>query len=231
MIEEFAKLIPESIKNLSGAVFYSGRNAFQGKKDLYIIGLNPGGADILHKDATVSRHTETILSMANPDWSEYKDEIWGGTKPGVYGLQPRILHLLRILNLSPSEIPASNVCFVRSPREINISDNLDEYCELCWPFHEKVINELGIKVILCFGKSAGSFIRKKLKTNKLIDEFVEKNDRRWSSQVFENNTGQIVIIATHPSIADWTNPNSDPSHLVKKYLAKSQEKICILHKL
>lgn len=217
MIEKFVEYIPNELKNLSGAVFYSGRTAFQGKKDLYIIGLNPGGSDILHKDATLSRHTETILAK-NPDWSEYKDEIWGGYKPGSYGLQPRILHLLKSLNLSPHEVPASNVCFVRSQRERNISDKLYEYAALCWPFHERVINELEIKVILCFGKSAGTFVRKKLQANKLIDEFIEKNDRKWSSQVFENTKNQIVIVATHPSIADWTNPATDPSGLVKKYL-------------
>jgi hypothetical protein len=224
MIEKFAEFIPPELKHLSGAVFYSGRNAFQGKKDLYIIGLNPGGSDILHKDATVTRHTETILAMGNPDWSEYKDEIWSGNKPGAYGLQPRILHLLKSLNLSPYEVPASNVCFVRSQRERNISDKLYEYAELSWPFHEKVVYELGIKAILCFGLSAGSFVRKKLKANKLIDEFVEINNRRWSSQVYENNYGQIVIVATHPSIADWTNPLTDPSELVKKQLIRIKDK-------
>lgn len=44
------------------------------------------------------------------------------------------------------------------------------------------------------------------------------DNRNWKSRVFKNKKGQIVISATHPSIADWTNPNTDPSHLVKKYL-------------
>ena len=224
MIEKFAEYIPNELKNLSGAVFYSGRNAFQGKKDLYIIGINPGGSDILHKDATVSRHTETILAMANPDWSEYKDEIWGGNKPGAYGLQPRILHLLKILNLSPHAVPASNVCFVRSQRERNISDKLFEYAELCWPFHEKVIDELEIKAILCFGKTAGNFVKKKLQADELLDEFIEKNNRKWRTQVFKNNKYQIVIVSTHPSIADWTNPSTDPSELVKKYLTHIKDR-------
>ena len=58
----------------------------------------------------------------------------------------------------------------------------------------------------------------KIQANKLIDEFIEKNDRRWRSQVFENKEGQIIIVATNPSIADWTNPQKVPSQLAKKYL-------------
>jgi len=46
----------------------------------------------------------------------------------------------------------------------------------------------------------------KIQANKLIDEFIEKNDRRWRSQVFENKEDQIIIVATNPSLADWTNP-------------------------
>ena len=42
MIEEFAGLIPEALLEVSGKAFYSGRDAFGGAADLYIIGLNPG---------------------------------------------------------------------------------------------------------------------------------------------------------------------------------------------
>jgi hypothetical protein len=223
MLEEFAQLIPDSLKDLSGIVFYSGRNAFKGKKDLYIIGLNPGGSAELQRDETIARHTKTTLANINHDWSEYKDEIWRSNKPGAYGLQPRILHLLGVLKLSPYHVPASNICFVRSSREKMISDKLYAYSELCWAFHQKVIDELEVKIILCFGKSAGSIVRRKLQANDFIDEFVETNNRKWSTQVFKSAKGQIVIVATHPSIADWTEPNTDPSQLVKKYLTMVRE--------
>jgi hypothetical protein len=217
MIEEFAKLIPAELKDLSGAVFYSGRNAFQGKKVLYIIGLNPGGSEEKQKDSTIFWHTEETLTKKSADWSEYTDEFWGGPLRGGSGLQPRIRHLLNKLNLSPNEVPASNICFVRSSREKMISDKLSYYTELCWPFHEKVINDLEIKVILCFGKRAGSIVRNKIHANIYMDHFVEQNNRKWETQVYKNTKGQIVIVATHPSIADWTNPKTDPSEVVKKY--------------
>jgi len=58
----------------------------------------------------------------------------------------------------------------------------------------------------------------KIHANKLIDEFIEKNDRRWRSEVFENKEGQIIFDVTNPGIADWTNAQKVASQLAKKYL-------------
>ncbi len=217
---EFVKLLPHSLMNVSGSAFYSGRNAFIGKKDIYILGLNPGGSPIKQKEETLSWHTSMVLKNLNPNWSEYKDESWDEHSPGTFGLQPRVLHMLRVLELSPYEVPASNICFVRSKREKAISKDLRSLSDLCWPFHQKVIESLHIKLILCFGRRSGDYVRVRLGADRLIDEFVEVNERKWSSQVFENDYGLIVISATHPSIADWTRPETDPSVLVKKYLKR-----------
>jgi uracil-DNA glycosylase family 4 len=215
---EYVKLLPISLMNVSGSAFYSGRNAFIGQKNLYILGLNPGGSPIEQKEETLSWHTSKVLKNSNPNWSEYKDESWNGHYPGTYGLQPRVLHMLSVLGLSPYDVPASNICFVRSNREETISQELNSYAEMCWPFHQKVIQNLRIKVILCFGKRAGDFVRYKLKANRVIDEFVEVNARKWRSQAFKSTDNLIVITATHPSIADWTRPETDPSGLVKKFV-------------
>jgi len=220
IMTEFIDLIPKSLMNLSGSVFYSGKNAFQGQKDLYILGLNPGGSPIEQKEETLAWHTSKVLENSNPNWSEYKDESWNGHFPGTYGLQPRVLHMLSVLQLSPYDVPASNICFVRSNREKTITKELNSFAEMCWPFHQKVIQNLHIKVILCFGKRAGDFVRYKIKANRFIDEFVEVNERKWRSQAFKSPYDLIVITATHPSIADWTKPETDPSALVKKYLKK-----------
>lgn len=218
MIEHFSKFIPKELREKSGSVFYSGRNAFTGKKQLYILGLNPGGSDITQKSETIKWHTDNILRNINPFFSEYKDGVWNGKKAGKSGLQPRVLHLLNNLELNPYEVPASNVCFVRSPREINIASKINDYIDLCWTFHKNVIDHLEIKTILCFGKTAGKHIKNKIGANNLIDEFTEKNNRKWKTQVYKNNTEQFVIVATHPSIADWTNEKTDISKLVKKYI-------------
>lgn|SRR5690606_7771999 len=218
MIEYFAKFVPDELMGKSGSVFYSGRKAFSGKKQLYILGLNPGGSEIRQRNETIKWHTENILNNENPDFSEYKDGIWRGRKGGTYSLQPRVLHLLKKLNLDPYEVPASNVCFVRSPRESNIADEIEDYMDSCWSFHQNVIDQLEIQTILCLGKTAGKYTRLKIGADDLIDEFVEKNNRKWKSQVYKNDKNKIVIVATHPSIADWTNEKTDISELVKKYI-------------
>ena len=219
MIEEFAKLIPAGLNNLSGSVFYSGRNAFQGKKSLYVLGLNPGGDVIAQRNQTVAWHTNGVLKQKPDCWSEYKDQSWNGHPPGTYGLQPRVLHLFNVLGAEPCEVPSSNVCFVRSPLAINIAHQFNDYAEQCWPFHQKVINDLEVQVILCFGKVAGEFVRNMLMAHDKSEyEFIEQNDRKWRTQAFKNKNGLVVIVATHPSRANWKNPKTDPSSFIQSYL-------------
>lgn len=218
MIEKFAKLIPEDLREISGSVFFSGINAFNGKKKLYMLGINPGGNLEMHKNETIKWHTEKVLHENSPNWSAYKDESWKGYISGTQGLQPRILHLLKQLELSAYETPASNLVFVRSSREQDIKTLYNKYAEKCWSFHKRVIKDLHITTILCFGKTPGYFVRRKLKANYLIDEFVENNNRKWKTQVFKNDNNEKVIIATHPSYADWTNIETDPSLMIKKYI-------------
>ena len=218
MIEKFAEIIPKDLREYSGSVFYSGRNAFRGTKKLYLLGINPGGNTEKQKSETIKWHTEKVLSEMSPNWSAYKDESWRGFAPGTHGLQPRILHLLVKLELSAYDTPASNVVFVRSSREQDIKDLYNDYAEKCWLFHKIIIKDLSIKTILCFGKTPGNFVKKKLNANVFIDEFIENNNRKWKTQVFKNENDLIVIIATHPSIADWTNIKTDPSLMIRKYI-------------
>ncbi len=219
MIEQFIKLIPDSLNSRSGSVFYSGRDAFDGSKDLYILGVNPGGSPNGREDESVKWHTEKVLSEPN-NWSAYRDESWLGSLPGTRGMQPRVLHLFSKIDCSAGTVPASNIVFVRSSREVNLEGNMQEMAELCWPFHDSVINELSPKVILCFGQTAGNFICRKLAAYQQIDEFVEQNNRRWCSRTFANNRGLKVVVATHPSIANWVNPVTDPTVLVERALRR-----------
>ena len=221
MIERFVEKIPSNLKKRSGSVFYSGVDAFTGNKDLYILGLNPGGSPEEQSDETVDSSIQHIMENETNNWSAYRDQSWQGAKPGTWKMQPRVLHLLDNLNLNPGEVPSSNVIFVRSARESNISNEVSDLIEQCWPFHSAVIEELAPKAILCFGKTAGQHLKKKLGANKLIDEFVETNNRKWKSQTFINNDGVKVIVATHPSIADWTAPDTDPSNMIRRVIASN----------
>lgn len=221
-IENFAELVPKELLNQSGSVFYSSRDAFSGHKAIYILGHNPGGDPAKQKTETVGWHVSKVLKK--PDrWSEYRDERWGGACPGRKVMQLRILHLLKKLGLEPGEVPSSNVVFVRSNRGSGITNRFDDLAEKCWTFHKAVIQDLAPRVILCLGGVAGKFVKGKVCTSKLVDCFVEKNNRGWKSECFVNpadSGAPKVIVATHPSVADWKKPATDPSDLVARALGK-----------
>ena len=101
-----------------------------------------------------------------------------------------------------------------SPRGV-IRDEMALLANLCWPFHQHVIEVLRPRVILCFGKTAGKYVRYKLGANIFYEEFIEQNNRQWRSQTFTDSCGLRVVIATHPSIANWSTPNTDPTELIR----------------
>lgn len=220
MIEEFIKHIPQCLLNQPGGVYYSGRSAFSGVKTLYILGLNPGGSPDDQSGETVEGSIKRTLRTLNNNWSAYRDESWEGAEPGTWRMQPRVIHLLNNLNLDAGEVPSSNVVFVRSQREKHINNRFNSLAEKCWPFHKAVIEKLNIKIIICLGKTAGNFVKRKLAANTLLDECIENNNRKWKSQIFESEQKTIVVVATHPSIADWTSPKTDPSDMIKRIFTK-----------
>lgn len=219
MIEYLASLIPEELLNQSGSVFYAGRNAFAKHADLYILGLNPGGDPKAQAEQTVAWHTKQVLTNNAHDWSAYRDDSWREAEPGTCGMQPRVLHLLRRANLDPGLTPASNVVFLRSRRQSTLDGPFDQLADLCWPFHEAVIQRLNPRVVLCFGKTAGGYVTKKLGATSERNDFIEMNNRRWRSVAYEGDSCPQVVVATHPSIANWSNPASDPSDLLVDALA------------
>lgn len=135
-------------------------------------------------------------------------------------MQPRILHLLGHLGLDPRVTPASNVVFVRSSDEGSLKTEKSSLLDACWPIHEAVIDTLGIRVVACLGKTAGNWVRRKTGAWRLVDHFIETNDRRWSSCAHEADDGKIVVTLTHPSRVDWRNPLADPSAMVARVIGR-----------
>jgi uracil DNA glycosylase superfamily protein len=217
-IESLSQFIPDEIRHRSGKVFYSGRNAFATESPLYILGVNPGGDPEGHASETVASHSEQVLRSLPADWSAYRDERWKGASPGTFGMQPRVLHLFAALGLQAGQVPCSNLVFVRSAREADMGRELAILAERCWRFHEAVIQRVKPRAILCFGKTAGKYVRGKIGATILVGEFIETNARNWRSQFFRNAEGLGVVVATHPSIADWTALATDPTNLVREAL-------------
>jgi hypothetical protein len=217
-IEAFAKCIPSALLARSGKVFYSGRSAFSAPFPLYVLGLNPGGAPVNYRQETIEAHTALVLEKHAADWSAYRDESWEGAAPGTYGMAPRVLHLFGALGFSPGSVPCSNLIFARSSREAEITHEVAALAHLCWPFHALALSRLQPRAVLCFGKSAGSYVRAKIGASTLCAEFVETNNRRWRSQLYTNSVGLRVVVATHPSIADWRAKSTDPTPLIREAL-------------
>ncbi len=216
-IEFTLQNLPNDLLQRSGSVLYTGKDAFSDQSPLYILGLNPGGNPDIQRNNTISKHINEFRNRSEP-WSAYSDDSWENMAPGTCGMQPRVLHMLRLLNLDPRRVPASNVVFVRSRNEAELSTEKSMLLHHCWPVHGAVISKLGIRVVLCFGGTAGRWVRGQVGATQLVDEFRETNARGWKSEAHTSPTGLIVITATHPSRADWRNPAADPTPLVSRML-------------
>ncbi|MEY9895596.1 hypothetical protein ABIA35_005982 [Catenulispora sp. MAP12-49] len=218
-LDRFAALVPGELAGVSGRVFYSGRDAFSSMSPLYLLGLNPGGDPDAYRTETIGRHPAEVASHPG-NWSAYRDEAWCGGEPGTWGLQPRVLHLLRRLSLDPGEVASSNLVFARSQQEASLTRRqLLQYADACWPFHQAVIESLQVRAVVCFGQTAGSYVRRRLHADRQCGEFVETNNRGWTSRAHAGEGGVNVVTVTHPSRTDWCNPAADISDLVSNSLS------------
>jgi hypothetical protein len=219
MIESIAAHIDRELWKESGKVFYSGRGAFSGPACVYVLGFNPGGDPASRTDETVGGHTERVLFQAPADWSAYYDEVWKerAKRAGEAPLQRRMRHLLSGLSLDPRRVPASNLIFTRSRRSARLG-NTDKLIERCWPVHEAVLAMLRPKALICFGIETGELVITRLGATREFVPFKEQNDRGWQSRAWETPTGLLVFGLSHPSVADWTNPLTDPTRMVVRAL-------------
>jgi hypothetical protein len=55
-----------------------------------------------------------------------------------------------------------------------------------------------------------------LRAKELAGTLVERNARRWTSHAHVNGQGRCVITLTHPSIAKWEAPATDPTSFVRE---------------
>jgi hypothetical protein len=219
MLEELFRLVPDNLLEQSGRVAYAGREAFSGKASVYLLGLNPGGDPVRLRSETVAADMDLSLNHRPEGWSAYVDESWEGAPAGGWGLQPRVRHLCQQLNLDPRTVPSSNLIFVRTRRESGLGSSITSLAEACWPFHEAVIDAVDAQLIVCFGKTAGKLALKMLGGGPQVGTFVEQNGRRWTSSVHRSATGRYVATLTHPSIAAWNVAATDPTPMLRSFVA------------
>jgi hypothetical protein len=214
IIAKLYGLVPASLFNRSGKVFYSGRQAFSTPAKLYVIGLNPGGDPLANASETVEVHSAAVLRSLPPDCSAFRDKSWEGSAAGTWQMQPRVLHMFRSLRLNSGAVPCSNLVFVRSRDEAALQAELPSLLDLCWPFHAGVLEHLRPQVVVCFGQTAGEHFRQRVGATELTGQFVERNKRRWTSTLCRAPSGLRIVVVTHPSRVKWQEPASDPTSLV-----------------
>jgi len=225
MIETFVDLIPPELRQTSGSVFYGGRSAFSGPASVYILGRNPGGDPVARPDETVARHTDFVLSTAPEDWSAKGDEAWTGRPVGEAQLQLGVQHLLAALSLDPRRVPASNLFFARSRQSADFgAAEQNALIDLCWPFHEAVIQRLAPRAIICLGVDTGECVRQRLHAHELVATFAEQNKRGWTSRAWRNEQGLLVFALTHPGRVAWYRTATDPSPMVARALREAADR-------
>lgn len=208
-IDRLAALIPDELMDVPGHAFYSGEDGFTGRSRVYLLAENPG-----------SEGTETVRQQLHnvkegpSAYSAYATHTW---KPAGR-IDHSVLHLLGQLSLDPTKVPASCLIFGRTRGESDLAGDFSRLADLCWPFHETVVSDLGVDVVVCFGKKTGAYVRDRFNAHEHIDQFVERNNRGWTSHTHRGRDGLKVVTVTHPSRVDWRNPAADVSPLVARAL-------------
>lgn len=224
MLEELVQRIPYSLRNVRGDALQSGRTAFDNPSDIYIIGYHPGG-DPEQFPHRVGERLDWVLNHEDAAvWSSYLDESWDRKPPGSTPMQKRMNHLFHGLVPNLRAVPASHLIFRCWDAANEPSAAVKrEWAEECWHFHKAVINRLDVKIVVCLGSYARYWVLKKEQLTgekpQQIDSFTAQNKWAWTSYAYQSGDRYILTL-THPTWANWKNPNSDPTELVRRTLAK-----------
>lgn len=220
MIEELVKTIPQSMRRCPGKALGSGRRAFAGPADLYILDYHPGSNPEQFPE-TVDEQINRVLNEEPAEWSAYRDESWQDQPRGSRPQQKRVAYLCDSLGLNPGAIPAAQLIFRRwDAASAPAADVERQWAEECWPFHQAVIDRIGVRVVVCLGQYPGNWTRRKLGADPdPVAEFRETNNRGWESNIWQAGDRYIVSLS-QPVRANWINPTADPTPLVRRVLAE-----------
>ena len=133
---------------------------------------------------------------------------------GEAPLQKRVKVSIESLGYNTEDVCASNGIFVRSKNANSLNFGLAGYC---WKFHERIIEIIQPKLILCFGVSeisAYSFLKSLLPINDPVVE-IESGHGNWKCESFTTNLNNREIkvvgiphmsyydITTKPEVIQW----------------------------
>lgn len=227
VIAELLAAIPQSVRGKSGTALYTGLASWTQPSPLYLMGINPGGEP--DRDTIYGNAEDMLRDPSRAVFSEYVDGVWATSKgrarpKGQAPMQKRVRHVLGRLVLDPQLVPTSNMVYVRSRQAHHISAaEMNAMANECWPFHARMIERLKVRVVLCMGGDVARFVRDKVGSHTLIDEFVEGySTRPRKSRVYDG--GKVLVVhAAHPSRSPWDQEVADISPLVARALTDPRE--------
>lgn len=173
--------------------------------DFYFIGFNPGGMQ--DKSIKLQDAINMLDRKDNVYLIPYKQNANSGK---LEKLQKRFKILMELLNINPHMIFCTNLIFEAS-RNINEIKNIDAKKDICWKFHEKFLDIVQPKIILCNGngaQSSYSYIRNLLdKDKKILEDKFPAGHGKWeikSTSGSVNGKHYLVIGIPHLS---YYSPN------------------------
>ena len=220
-LEAFSALVPDALLDCSGEVFYSGPAAFSGSREVYLLGYNPGSNPSVERQAgdelnTVRSSIEKACSWSSERFSLYYQEWEKGRRQTM---QMGIRRFFADSGLDPCLTPSSNCIFVRSPDVGSIPSATRRTLEYaCWPFHKAVIDELGVKAILCMGGDAYEAVRRRFRITAEVDQLPDGWRPPRMHRAFSTESGMLIFKLTHPSRGHWQIERNNPAPLVRRVL-------------
>lgn len=220
-LETFARLVPESLLDCSGEVFYSGRAAFSSYRPVYLLGYNPGSDAAVDRAPgdelnTIRSSIEKACAWNDDRFSLYYQE-W--EKGRSQTMQMGIKRFFADTGLCPGLTPSSNCFFVRSPVIGSIpTATRRRHEDACWPFHEAVIEQLRVKAILCMGGDAYDTVRRRFTITKQVDELPDSWHPPRMHRAVATESGMLIFKLTHPSRGHWQFERNNPAPLVRRVL-------------
>ncbi len=207
-LQEFIKKTLNShLNEPGGRILYSSHETLK-PGPIYLLGYNPGGV----KNEMNKKLADDIDNLLRNSKNAYFDEDWtnkmGAIELGKATLQLRLKRLFDDIHVDLRSVCASNLIFLQSSDANGIDYKLSN---VFWPVHEKIIEIVKPKIIICFGNSNISpfeYIR-----NKYIDSS-EKIVRlpaghgNWSLKGFNCKiSGRDTYIAGLPHLSRYSPDN------------------------
>jgi len=192
------------ILNESGGILYSSGDTLK-KGLIYVLGLNPGGAE----GQTIDDSISVIFSSKD---NAYLDEDWSSDKHkygiGKHPLQKNIKYLFDYLGYNLRDICCSNLIFVRSVDQQGC--NFYYNANLCWEVHKLIIDTICPKIFLVFGNSIISpyfFVKTqhlKYFGNNISEDIIQSGHGNWSCRSFITNLfGNDILILGLPHLSRY----------------------------